>query len=120
MTGTLSSAELASMQEAINELLPDVCDLQTSAYAADGQGGGTVTWTTTLASVACRLDYVRGNERMAGGALQAFTGYVLTLPHDTTITAAYRVIHNTITYTVQAVSSGTSWKACVRAWLEKA
>jgi SPP1 family predicted phage head-tail adaptor len=119
MNGVLTAAELASMQEAIGDLLPDTCDLLTSSYAADGQGGGTTTWGTVTASVACRLDYVRGNERTAAGALQPFTGYVLTLPHDTTVTSAYRVVHNSITYTIQSVSSGTSWKSCVRAWLEK-
>ncbi len=115
----LTSAELASMQEAIDDLLPDTCNLLTSTYAADGQGGGALTWGTATASVSCRLDYVRVNERTTAGALQPFTGWVLTLPHDTIITAAYRVSHNSITYSVQSVSSAGSWKACVRAWLEK-
>lgn len=115
----LTSAELASMQDTIDDLLPDTCDLLSSTFAADGQGGGTMTWATASASVACRLDYVRGNERVTGGALQPFTGYVLTLPHDTTVTTAYRVLHKSVTYSIQAVSSTKSWGACVRAWLEK-
>jgi len=119
MGSMLTSAELTSMRDAIDDLLPDLCDLLTSTYAADGQGGGTVTWATASANVACRLDYVNGNERTVGGALQAFTGYVLTLPHDTTITSAYRVLHSAVTYSIQSVSRATSWSACVRAWLEK-
>jgi len=115
----LTTAELASMQDAIDGLLPDTATLLTSTYAADGQGGGTLTWGTAETGVACRLDYVRGNERTSSGALQPFTGYVMTLPHDTTITSAYRVVHSAITYSVQTVSSAKSWSACVRAWLEK-
>jgi len=115
----LTSAELVAMRHDIEELLPDTCNLLTLTTVADGQGGVTQSWGTAYSAVKCRLDYVRGLETNRAGALNPFTGWVLTVPQSQTITAAYRVEHSSNTYTVQTVSEGGSWLACKRAWLQR-
>jgi len=115
----LTSSELVAMRHDIEELLPDTCSLLTVTETADGQGGVTLIWGTTYAAVKCRLDYVSGMERTQAGALNPFTGWVLTVPQSQTITSAYRVEHSSSTYTVQSVSEGGSWLACKRAWLQR-
>jgi head-tail adaptor len=115
----LNSRELTSMRDAVEDLMPDFCNLLTLTIASDGQGGGTQTWGTAYAAVKCRLDYVSGLETNRAGALNPFTGWVLTVPQSQTITAAYRVEHSSNTYTVQSVSEGGSWLACKRAWLQR-
>ena len=115
-----SSSELASIRADIESTtLPDTCSLLTVSQAADGQGGVTDTWGTVTASVSCRLDPIRGSEQTAGGAVRPYHSYVLSLPHGTTITAAYRVIVGASTFSVTSVDTGKSWSGQVRAYLER-
>lgn len=100
------------------ELLPDTCTILSVTYASDGQGGQTATWGTAAASVACRLDALRGYEGQAGAAVQPFHAWVFTLPADTSITSAHRIVHGGATYNVTSVDAGKSWEACVRAYVE--
>ena len=116
----LTSSELAYMREAIEDLLPDTCNLLTVTESADGQGGFSQTWGTASSSVACRLDVVSGREQVAGGALQPYIKTMLSLPYNTTITDAYRVEHGGITYAVIAPpNNDQSWKAVARVELER-
>jgi head-tail adaptor len=108
------------MREAIEDLLPDTCNLLAVSESADGQGGFSQTWGTASSSVACRLDVVTGREQMAGGALQPFIRTMLSLPYNTTITDAYRVEHGGITYAVIAPpNTDQSWIAVKRVELER-
>ena len=115
----LSNAELTQMRADIADLMPDTCNILTVTRLPDGQGGVTDTWGTATASVACRLDAYRGKEAMSGDALQAFNTYVLTVPHDTTITTASRVEHESVTYNVTSVDEYKSWPITRRAILER-
>jgi len=124
-SNTLSSAEIAQMRsdyEAIG--LPDTCIILSGTVAADGQGGGTITWGTTTTGVKCRLDYVSpsfqgGQESIAAGALQSFPSYFLAMPYNTAITTANRVEYGGATYNVSEVNSGKSWQLFLYARLEK-
>lgn len=117
---TLISAEmLAMMQARINQLLPDTCDILSATNAPDGFGGITETWGTATAGVACRLDKKSGGEQVSGGAIQAYTGWVMSMPYSVTVTAANRLLHNGITYAVTSVNNDASWKAVTRCEVEK-
>ena len=115
----LSNRDLASIRQAAAELLPDRCHLLTKTTVSNGQGGQTATWGTASANVPCRLDMMHGMETLTGGALQQYTGYMLSMPHDTTITQSYRVLLNDITYAVKAVNTNQSWPVVKRVELEK-
>lgn len=113
--------ELDDLQDDLTAaLLPDTCTILSVTYASDGQGGQTETWGTAAASVACRKDPMpmRSGEGLSGAAIQPFHAWVFTLPADTTITAANRIVHGGATYNVTSVDGGKSWEACVRAFVE--
>ncbi len=115
----IDTGMLAAMRDAIGQLLPDTCRIITITHAADGQGGMTDT-RGTASSIDCRLDVISGREQIAGGALQPFTSYVLSVPYDTEITTLQEVLHSSITYSVVSVNTSASWNAVKRVQLEKA
>lgn len=119
MVSALSAAELAAIRADIATLLPDTANILSKTEVPDGSGGVTVTWGTATAAVACRIDPARGREMDIGGQVQAFYGWVLTLPHGTTITNANRVEVNGGTFAVVSADPEKSWKASVRAYLER-
>jgi len=115
----LTASELAVMQDAIEELFPDTCNVCTLTNSPDGEGGWTTTRGTSGTAIACRLDVVQGREMLAGGAIQSFTAYMLSLPHDTTVAPANLIEHSSVDYTVKSVNRNQSWKAVVRVELER-
>ena len=125
MSITLTTAELAEIRSAINELMPDTCTLLTRTNTSDGEGGFTEAWGTASANVPCRLDSklgvieTKGQERLTAGAVNYFHTYVLTLPYNTTITEQYRVLMDGEYYQVKSVDYDKSWIASVRAFVER-
>ena len=121
MSNLLTADEIANMRAEVgNVALPDVCNILTLTQTADGQGGFTDTWGTTTIGVACRLNNVTVRELVSGAALQPFSRWILTLPHDTTITEQNRVEVGTISYNVIGLDNRKSWNLCIRVELEKA
>lgn len=114
----IDTAMLAAMREAISTLLPDTCNVITLTRAADGMGGHTDTRATATA-INCRLDVVTGREQIAGGGLQPFTSYMLSLPYDAAVVTTNEILHNGTNYAVKSVNQSQSWKAVVRVELEK-
>ena len=114
----IDTAMLASMRQAIGELLPDFCHILSVTNTPDGQGGQTATWGTASANVAFRLDMQTGREMLSGGALQPFTKYKGSLPYDAEVTALNRILHDGITYAVTGVNVSQSWQAVIRVDLE--
>jgi SPP1 family predicted phage head-tail adaptor len=118
MSSLLSPAELAQMRADLETLLPDTCVISNVTYASDGAGGWTPTWTAG-GTVACRLDPIRGSEQIAGGAIEAFNGYIMTLPYNAVIVPASRVTVNSTDYNVVSVTIGDSWKLDTRCQIER-
>ena len=113
--------ELARLQADMETvLMPDTCNILSVTYTADGQGGHTQAWGTATYGIACRIDPVKATELLAGGKVDAYNGYVVTLPHDTTVTSANRVEIDDVSYNILSVDTGKSWSACVRLQVEKA
>lgn len=115
----LSSDELEYMRTAIEELLPDTCNILSATLSSDGAGGMTASWGTVGVAVPCRLDAIRGNESVVGGGLAPQHAYVLTLAHDATIDTDDRVEIGTYTFTVVSIDLEKSWAACKRVYLER-
>lgn len=114
----LTDAELASMREGINSLLPDTCGIITYVGTSDGQGGITYSASGTTTS-SCRLDKKSGFEKDAAGALIPFSGWMLSLPYNTVINEQNKVTHGGYTYNVLSVNTDASWIAVKRAVLER-
>jgi len=122
MTSLLpSAAELAQIQAAIEAVsFPGSGgNILSVTRTSDGQGGFTETWGTATANLNYRLDPVRGQEQLAGGAILPQFTYVLSLPHGTTITEANRFETDADTYAVRSVDADKSWSGQVRAYVER-
>ena len=115
----LSSAELTEMRAALEDLMLDTCNLLTSTSVADGYGGETLTWGTTVASVPCRADRVSGREIFVGGRLEPFTGYVFSMPHDTAIQITDQIEFDTNKYNIVSINDDQSWMAVLRVYGER-
>jgi hypothetical protein len=116
----LDARDLDEMRDAIEDLLPSTCNLLTQTYTADGAGGGTVTWGTATAGVACRLDAQGGRDQFVNGAVRPFNSLILSLPYDTTITEAYRVQFQNETFIVtNATPLDVSWSLVKRVKVER-
>jgi head-tail adaptor len=115
---TLTATELAALRADLETLLPDTCVISAVSYASDGAGEWTPTWAAG-GTVACRLDPIRGSEAIAGGAIEAFNGYILTLPYNAVIVPASRVTVNSTDYNVTSVTDGDSWKLDTRVQIER-
>lgn len=110
----LTDKDLLYMRQTLNETLPDTCNLLTVTLTSDGQGGYTEAWGTAVSSVACRLDYKVGDERVFGSSVKPYTGWMVTLPYDKTATNEYRIEVGSTTYSVEAVDNNKSWDAVLR------
>ena len=120
MTPTLSTDEIALMRSELEgHALPDTCNILTVTQTQDGQGGYTEAWGTATAGIACRLDNTSSRELLSGDGVQHFTGWMLTLPNDTSIAAGNRVEIGSDQYNVVGFDDGKSWQISLRAKLEK-
>lgn len=113
----IDSTDLDFMRDAVERLMPSTAYILSVAYTSDGQGGLVEAWGTA-GTAACRLDYTSGREYEAGNAVKNYTGWMLTLPHDTAIAVTNRVQVNSATYAVISIDTPKSWNACIRAKLE--
>jgi len=117
----LTASELSSMREAVEDLLPDTCVIQSRSWQSDGMGGGSYIWTDAYTDVPCRLAPRRFREREAvvGDKLSVHSFWVLTLPHDQEIDETMRVVVGGETYEVVSVNRAQSERVAVRADLVK-
>jgi hypothetical protein len=115
----LTNGELADMRAAIQQLLPDTCNLLSPTHSPDGMGGEATAWGTVGTALACRLDVSMGREVLAGGAVRHFVSYMLSLPYDTTVEPTYRVEAGSSTFAVKSVNLEQSWSAVRRVELER-
>ena len=116
---SLTTAELTQMRADIETLLPDTGDIHSITKVSDGQGGDTETWAELTGDVACRVDAMKGEEVLANGSIREFHGYMLTVPHDTTITTAHRFIQGGKTFNILSVNTNQAWIGCKRLMLEE-
>lgn len=116
----LTASELASMRSVTASALPDTCVIQTQAWASDGGGGGSQTWTTS-GTLACRIAPAGGHgagEGETGDRISADSEYVVTLPSDTSLTTNARLLTGGGTFNVEAIRE-RSWNLSVRAEVVK-
>lgn len=59
----------------------DIGNPMTLSVADDGGGGGTATWNVSGTTL-CRLDPIRSNSRITGGAIDERSTYLVTTPPD--------------------------------------
>lgn len=115
----LSNSDLSYMRASVNELLPDTCNILTVSRASDSEGGQKETWPASISGVPCRLDWSNGKEQVVAGALETYTGWVMSLPAETPVTQLNRIAHGGYTYSITSSNSGASWEVVRRLLLER-
>lgn len=100
----LTADELECIRATVVDTLTDTCDIQTRTETADGEGGVTISYTTTLADVPCRVASAATNaqqqERIIADVLRGRMGYYITLPALTAVTMRGRIVQGGRTFEV--------------------
>jgi hypothetical protein len=111
----LTATDLARMRTIQADFLPDSAQLRTRTQTADGQGGRTDTYTTTV--VACRLRPMSGEQTQRfADQLAGVSGWVITLPVGTAVDEGDVIRIALIDYSVIGVTDKESWCTAVRAY----
>lgn len=119
----LNAKELEGIRSDINNLLPDTGYIRTNTQTPDGMGGVNDSWARS-GTVTYRLDpeFIRplqAAEKIAGGAVEPFHSYVLTLPYNTSVAEEQRFEDSSGNYyNIISVDDPKSWKASVRCFVE--
>lgn len=120
MSQGLSAAELAQIREDIVGLLPDTCDILTVTRTSDGAGGWSETTSAAYSGVACRLDFPNpGREVMANASLTPFKTGIVSLPYNTVVTTANKLLIDSVTYNITGVNTKQSWIGVIRCSVER-
>lgn len=108
----LSSGDLSRMRTQLETTLPDSGTISRRSTTDDGMGGQVETWNA-VGTVSCRIspqDLNVGYETDQGGAVTTVAQRVITLPHDTSIDAADRILSGGSTYEVKNIRAPRSYE----------
>ena len=108
----LTADELTQMRADAAEALPGTAIIQTQAETSDGGGGVTVAWTAA-GTVDCRIAPLTGTEREMGDRISSDADYLITLPHNASVTTNSRIVAGGGTYSVEAIRD-RSWNVTTR------
>jgi len=112
----MDDIELTRIRADIAELMPDTGYILSVTRTSEGGGGWTESWGTA-STVTCRVDYARGVEVLAGGAVQPKRQLVATVPYCTVVSTANRFEYGGVSFAITSVNVG-SWLTCKRLTLE--
>lgn len=108
----MDDIELTRIRSDIGELMPDTGYILIFTRTSDGGGGWTDAWGTA-GTVTCRVDFARGVEVLAGGAVQPKRQLVATVPYSTVVSTANRFEYGGVSFAITSVNVG-SWLTCKR------
>jgi hypothetical protein len=118
--GGVTDADLASVREAQEEMMPETVTLLERAEVKDGRGGTKVTWTARSQTVSGRVGTVRDNMRLAyAGQLRGKATAVLTIPVGSPLKELDRVHVLNADYNVVADLSKSSYATAARYLIEE-
>lgn len=106
----MDNKEIEFMRDAIDDLLPDTCNVLSVVSTSSGSG---YVWTQGTASknVPCRADI--------GGQTGVGKSWIFSLPYDQTLTTENAIEYAGIVYDVLAVNNDISWPIVKRATVEE-
>ena len=110
----LSAGELSAMRTVQNETLPGTAVISRNSPTSDGMGGWTDAWAA-VGTVDGRVAPASesGAERLVAERITAEDAWVITLPHDTDVTARDRIVIDSRTFEVVAPLPH-SWTTALR------
>lgn len=112
----LSTKQLTTFRHVQGQAFPSTCSLYARSLIGDGQGGQRETWGDAV-SASCRLAPM-SKEQAAKYAEQlgAASGWVVTLPHNTTVNVYDKIVIDNVTYRVIGTNENESWITALRAY----
>lgn len=114
----LTNRELAQLRADILITLPDTCTIQRNTPTVDSYGYTTEVWASVATGVQCRVDPA-SKQGMGSGVVAereaARTYFQLTVPYDTTIADADRVVYGGTTFEIIQLHEVHSLRAVRRA-----
>ena len=117
----LSTNELAWMREAIDDLLPDTCEIMDKTET-NTNGVLTVSYAGNDTEYDCRLDakkHIVPKNTEGTGAVKFYFTYILTLPYNAIVTEANHILHDSIEYAIISIDEDKSWAISRRLTLER-
>ena len=102
------------MRDVAEQTLDGTAVIQARTYSSDGGGGGTSTWSAS-GTVACHISPITADEREIAERIAADAEWIVTLPAETSITTANRVVIASTTYNVEACRAPRTWEITRRA-----
>ena len=114
----LTERELTDMRGALAHLLPSEARVYTYSTTVDAAGNAVDTYTAG-ARYNCRLDWRNGKEVVTVDVLAGYTGWVVTLPHNATLTVKDRLLIGDKYYSVTSFDPDKSWGIVARAMVEQ-
>lgn len=114
----LTSADLSSMRSVASDALPGTAVIQSQTFSSDGGGGGSLAWAAG-GTVACRLAPLTGSEREIADRISSDADYIVTLPHNASVTTNSRLVISGGTFNVEAIRD-RSWNVSTRVEVVKA
>lgn len=109
----ISAADLASMRSAMDQSLPDSCDVVRATIASDGAGGETTGWAS-VATVACRVSPATGREGLIAAALASVGPWIVTVPAETDAGVTDRIAWRGRTFEISSVLAPSTWEIARR------
>lgn len=113
----LSAAELAAMRDIEELVMPSTGVIERYGLTSDGIGGFTEAWAA-VGTVSCDLWPVNQREERerfrSGGQIISKSDWFVTVPFDTNITAADRIVVDGRSFEIVFVPSDRSWSTALR------
>lgn len=107
----VTTAELAAMRATLTETLPLTAVIQRVTRTSDGMGGGSAAWNAA-GTAQCRVGPggTQPEEKLIADRLAGVTAWTVTLPAETDVAAADRIIVGSRTFEVEGVLAPRSWE----------
>lgn len=112
----ITVAELTAMRAAMTCSFEQTCTIRRPSDVVDSTGGTTRTWADAI-TVACRIageDAVGRSEEDRHGRVEATTRWTVTLPHNTDVRVADRIVTAGRTLEVVRVDDLTALRVSTR------
>jgi SPP1 family predicted phage head-tail adaptor len=110
-----SAAELTDLRADQEDAMDKTCLVVTHGATVSDSAGGWTPGTDTTVSVACRVGPPSNDERVIAERLGQQVDAVVTLPYDTTLSAANSITVDGVTYQVEGINAAQSFVTAVRA-----
>jgi len=115
----LNTNHLFQVRRQHERSMPEVVDLLSLNRVSDGDGGMVETFQISHSGVKARIAERTGKETTFMGREDVLADYVLTLPHDQTVSETMRIDHGGRLYEIAFVNTDRSYDTARRCLIRR-